>query len=1493
MTDSQRHRCRPPLRPVTAGILWVSLLLLWSLAGVAAGSQVDRLRETIERLASVDSRVAGYPGCKGAGEFVQQEFVRWGVKEVQREVFPVTVPVDHGGSLVLVEDGEEFPIWGVWPNQIRTPSLPPTGLRAPMLDGGDGSFGAYGGKKLEGRVVLLDFNTWRRWLRPAWLGASAVVFVEPQETSWRQGAEKYLEIPLDMPRFWISRSAAERVRARIGDGEAEVLLRSRMTWERRQTANIVGIVPGRDPELRADTVAVEAYYDGISVVPGLAPSAESACSIAGLLELVRYLHEHPPGRTVVVAATSGHFQDMQGMAAFLDRHARKFGPFAEKVPEPLHIDLFIGLDLSSQTDQVGLWNNTTQFALKRYFVPFGRWYTRYAEATAPGLGLDPESALVNGISAIRGMEWSSYVPGGIRVDGQTALDGGLPALSFVTVYDGRFHIDSPLDRPAGVNYANLSSQVSLLTRILSRSFDDPTFMTELEDFSPVLRDKLRSLNVRVRSYLRQNQVPDEPVRNSIVVVGPQDWRSAPVKGVRTHRYYHTDQRAETTVPGLIAGTYAINAYVLAPETGEIIVAPDLSARAQKHHGKPLGSGGGHLVASATAARNEKTIVGFPCVSREIYDVVSPQFLTPLSAIGVLDAKNVPPRQFGYALGSGTGVVFAMPGSEADNRTKIVIGKAMLLLNSEGSGSEDEARGAGYLLEQTPLTHTTMLAAQDMWNLNEVRLRRMRDNAVENKRVVVLHEWAGQLITKAREARKSLDWDRYAAYAREALGVEARAYPEVVGTLNDLIHGMVFFLALVIPAAFFGERLLIGAADIRRQLVGVFAMLLLIWAAISQVHPAFAIGHPLVILLSFAIMATASFVMALVFSRFEAHVQEMQSQATGVYHMDVSRVGASYVAFMLGISNMRRRKLRTTLTLVTLVLLTFTVLSFTSFEARVRFLSVPMANPGSYEGMLVRDLGWNRLSHTMLDYAESHFGAEGVVSPRNWFISTSESGEQNKTYLEAVHGNRAARVLGLLGLTPLEVRVTEADQALRAGSFFEEAYEATCLISDAMAADLGITAAEIGHATVRLLGKELTVRGIIDAKKLAGVSDLDGEPLTPVDFALSMSATLDSDLPKARSDPAAVSEMRAFTHLTPENVLVLPYDTLRDMGGDLRSVGVRFEDGVRGRQLMEDYLLRLAVTLYAGFRQADSDEIAVSSYTSIGTTAVEGLGSLIVPVIIAGLIVLNTMLGAVYERFREIGIYSSVGLAPSHIAMLFIAEACVYAVLGVTLGYLLGQGIGKLLISFDLLGGMNLNYSSLAAVFSSMLVMAVVLVSTIYPARLAARAAVPDVVRRWVPPPPTGKRWEFQFPFMISGAEIVGLYGFLCDYFGSYSEESVGEFYTRDTRLRHFASEHGPGYAIDMNIWLAPLELGVSQHLVLMSVPEADHNVHGLYFEIEWLSGENEAWKRVNRRFFKVLRKEFLIWYSLKEEVRLQYRARTEELLAGAEETEAPSVPDRT
>ena len=204
----------------------------------------------------------------------------------------------------------------------------------------------------------------------------------------------------------------------------------------------------------------------------------------------------------------------------------------------------------------------------------------------------------------------------------------------------------------------------------------------------------------------------------------------------------------------------------------------------------------------------------------------------------------------------------------------------------------------------------------------------------------------------------------------------------------------------------------------------------------------------------------------------------------------------------------------------------------------------------------------------------------------------------------------------------------------------------------------------------------------------------------------------------------------------------------------------------------------------------------------------------------------------------------------------------------------------MLIELNLLKGFTRNYSSLSAVTSSMLVMAVVMLSSIYPARKASQMAVPDVTRRWKLPPPDGDEWNFEFPFTVSGHEVLGLCVFLIGYFDSYSEESIGTFYTDGAKLNDHDDEHGQGYEIDMNIWLAPFDLGVSQHVLLRATPEAEHNIYAISLQIHRLSGEDASWRRVNQRFMNVIRKQFLIWRTVDADAKTSYREQGSEIIQG-------------
>ena len=366
------------------------------------------------------------------------------------------------------------------------------------------------------------------------------------------------------------------------------------------------------------------------------------------------------------------------------------------------------------------------------------------------------------------------------------------------------------------------------------------------------------------------------------------------------------------------------------------------------------------------------------------------------------------------------------------------------------------------------------------------------------------------------------------------------------------------------------------------------------------------------------------------------------------------------------------------------------------------------------------------------------------------------------------------------------------------------------------------------------------------------------------------------------DPRIVASapIESFTHLEATNVMILPYQFVRDMEGILSSIAIAKFTDERGNDKenfipdIEEFMTRVSLTMFVGHGEG------VTVYSSIGSTALGGLAGLFVPILIAALIVLNTMMGSVYERFREIGIYSAVGLAPNHIAALFLAEAAVFATVGAVFGYLIGQVMVLLLYEQGALGGLELNYSSLSAISATLIVMATVFLSTLYPAKKAADMAVPDVTRRWEFPEPDGDRWTFDFPFTVGGAEIQGMYTYLTKVFESYGEGSVGDFVADKVRFSSRDLEGEPQYEINLTAWLAPYDLGISQDVALMAIPTGEHNIYRIEVIILRLSGDVASWKRINRGFLNVLRKRFLVWRTVPSDLKHQYAEEGKQILQG-------------
>jgi hypothetical protein len=134
----------------------------------------------------------------------------------------------------------------------------------------------------------------------------------------------------------------------------------------------------------------------------------------------------------------------------------------------------------------------------------------------------------------------------------------------------------------------------------------------------------------------------------------------------------------------------------------------------------------------------------------------------------------------------------------------------------------------------------------------------------------------------------------------------------------------------------------------------------------------------------------------------------------------------------------------------------------------------------------------------------------------------------------------------------------------------------------------------------------------------------------------------------------------------------------------------------------------------------------------------------------------------------------------------------------------------------------------------------------------------------------GDNWEIPLPFAVTGDQATGLNSFLSEWFKAYEEYSIGDFVTQNVETSEEESERGKSYQIRLQAWLAPFDLGVSQQVVLDTLPTDMEDVFEIRISIHRMSGDISNWKRVNRRFLNTLRKQFLIWRTLGQEERGRY-----------------------
>ncbi len=779
---------------------------------------------------------------------------------------------------------------------------------------------------------------------------------------------------------------------------------------------------------------------------------------------------------------------------------------------------------------------------------------------------------------------------------------------------------------------------------------------------------------------------------------------------------------------------------------------------------------------------------------------------------------------------------------------------------------EEPFGEGFPMHKGKLAFDVPArSSADLWRLNESRLKILRDRSIQESSLAELHGRAEDLLIEAREEPSPL--------RRESLNTSAfwssqPVYRKVRAMLDDLVFAVLILLGLSVPFAFAVERVVVGATTIYRQIswfAGFFAATFII---LYLSHPAFAIANtPIIIFLGFAILVMSVGVIAIIMRKFEYELKAMQGMTATVHVSDVSGISTFLAAMHMGISTMRRRPMRTTLTATTIILLTFTILCFASFGTQSGIVTLFSAPNPAYTGIYVHNVNWNPVSQDLAVVIKGRWNERVNVCRRFWI---SPRTQDNPGLLASLpDGTRPVTIRGVLGLDAHEF-APRPDLV----ELFGEVGDDSLVITSAVARHIGV---DVGDK-VLLKGRLLTISKLMDAVQVSAAKDMDNSSILPADFTEASSTqqtTTDGD------QEAEMMSQRNWASLPVDSVAIVSAGTARSLGASLYGIMLYTEDNAAAVEIAEELARMMPIPIAA------TRENGVYRHILGTVLSASGARDLFFPILLGGLVIFGTMLGSVADRQKEIYTFSALGLAPRHVATLFFAESIVYSLIGGMGGYLVAQGVTKVLTilsEYGLVRVPEMNMSSTNTIVTILIVMATVLVSAIYPAVKASRSANPGLMRMWRPPAPQGDILDLVFPFTVSAYDITGVVSFLKEHFGNHTDTGLGQFMTSNVQL---AKEADGNLGLDAQLALAPFDLGVSQTFALRSAPSEIPGIDEVRVILNRLSGQPKDWQRLNKVFLDDLRKQFLIWRSIPHETMELYRERTLSVLGSGNDENHP------
>jgi len=441
--------------------------------------------------------------------------------------------------------------------------------------------------------------------------------------------------------------------------------------------------------------------------------------------------------------------------------------------------------------------------------------------------------------------------------------------------------------------------------------------------------------------------------------------------------------------------------------------------------------------------------------------------------------------------------------------------------------------------------------------------------------------------------------------------------------------------------------------------------------------------------------------------------------------EVSWRSAITIIFSMGKRQIRRRKIRGFFTILSIVILVIAFTSLTSFGTVFGIVSEEVGVTAPSDGVIVKRM----VNRTSLLFSPLGTSSSEAISKLTETISKLVGIENVAPRLKNLPSSspivrlinpkegRDWHIYGILGIEPInESAYTNLKEAVEGGYLSESGYN-EILISRRVANALGVRIGE--NLTLDLLGTHVstffTVKGLIDDEKYMSLLDLDGTHFGPVRILE------DGTIRTCNSTEVLITNLNAAENLQrlvnmrhpeqPSQILVLSELVFQPKNKE------NIDSMVKTLIFVFNYDVFVS-------QQRQIFYYHVGSYFEM-----KGAIELLVPLAMVGLNVGTVMLNSIYERRKEIRTLSMLGLNPTHIGLIFVAEAVILGMVGGSLGYIFGLGFYRTMALFgqDLMVREKLEWWWSAIGFA--IAIAASVLSSIRPAILAVSTYTPSKVRK--------------------------------------------------------------------------------------------------------------------------------------------------------------------